>query len=61
MTQLHRPSRWQPAVRGAGATAPAEPGLLHPTKSPPGDTLGRTKKLILAAVRVWELKQGIRR
>jgi hypothetical protein len=30
-------------------------------QSPPGDTLGRTKKLILAAVRVWELKQGIRR
>jgi len=25
---------------------------------PPVDTLGRTKRLLLAALRVWELKNG---
>jgi hypothetical protein len=27
---------------------------------PPPDTLARTKKLVLAAIKVWELKRGIR-
>ena len=29
-------------------------------QSPPAGTLARTKRLIMAALRVWELKQGIR-
>ena len=28
------------------------------TVQPPVDTLGRTKRLLLAALRVWELKNG---
>ena len=32
----------------------------HSPHMPPAGTLARTKRLIMAALRVWELKQGIR-
>jgi hypothetical protein len=42
--------------RQTSTIKPAEESLSYPAP----DTLARTKRLLLAALKVWELKQGIR-
>ena len=46
--------RRQPKRQARGAARAKEP------KRPRAGTLAQTRNLVLAAVRVWELKQGIR-
>ena len=57
-TRSRRRLRKEAAKRGPKLTAP---GLSGPDENLPAvGTMARTKRLILAALRVWELKHGIR-
>jgi len=55
-----------PRSKSAAKIAPQESLPSHDegeesfAQIPPAGTLARTKRLIMAALRVWELKQGIR-
>ena len=53
-------NRW----RRGKITASSKPSTIEPSEEsftyPGPDTLARTKRLLLAALKVWELKQGLR-
>ncbi len=54
-----RPRRKQPS-KPARRRAKSAPGEEHEVARPAVGTLTRTKALLLAALKVWELKNGIR-
>jgi hypothetical protein len=61
-----RPKQARSRPKPAAKTEQEIPNAPHDeneelfVQSPPAGTLARTKRLIMAALRVWELKQGIR-
>ena len=61
-----RPKQSRSRPKSAVKTEPENTGSVDDeleqsyAQSPPAGTLARTKRLIMAALRVWELKQGIR-
>lgn len=53
-------SRRRPPRAGKRRAKPPKPLVIDEPPIPAIGTMARTRRLILAALRVWELKRGIR-
>jgi hypothetical protein len=58
--QVRRTSKSAADTKSKYPVAPPDENEESVSRMPPAGSLARTKRLIMAALRVWELKQGIR-